>query len=301
MLELVRIETGRGRTGGPMAGAESGSDADPDPAANTLAVGLARTAQELEAIQRLRYQVFTEDMGAVFPGSPEGIDQDRFDPWCEHLMVRELNTDRIVGTYRLLTPEKARAAGGYYAETEFDLRGLGALRDGLVEAGRSCTHADFRSGAVIMLLWSGVAEFMRRGGYDTLLGCASVSLRDGGAMAAHLWRAVSASASQEALARVRPLRRYAIDAEPDETLPVRMPALIKGYLKLGARICGEPAWDPDFNSADFPVLLHMDQMDRRYRRHFGLPPGPDTAASGASASGAGASRADASRRQRRAA
>ncbi len=141
-------------------------------------------------------------MGAVFPDAHDGIDQDRFDAWCEHVMVRELNTGRVVGTYRLLTPEKARDAGGYYSESEFDLAGLGAVRDQLVEAGRSCTHPDFRNGAVIMLLWSGVAEVMRRGGYDYLLGCASVSLRDDGVTAAEVWRAVSGHLGDATLPRV---------------------------------------------------------------------------------------------------
>jgi putative hemolysin len=260
MLELVRIDSPR-----------SGPEAWADPATSGLVVGLARTAEEIEEIQRLRYNVFTEDMGAVFPDALDGIEKDRFDPWCEHIMVRELDTGRVVGTYRLLTPEKAREAGGYYSESEFDLSGLGPLRDQLVEAGRSCTHADYRNGSVIMLLWSGVAEFMRRGGYNSLLGCASVSLRDDGVTAAGVWRAVAEQMRDADAPRVQPLHRYPVEKLNSTKLPARVPPLIKGYLKLGARICGEPAWDPDFNAADFPVLLHMDRMDDRYRRHFGLP------------------------------
>jgi putative hemolysin len=261
MLELVRIDPDRTAT----------PDSWTNPAAGGLVVGLARTAEEIEEIQRLRYRVFTEDMGAVFPDAHDGIDQDRFDAWCEHIMVRELHTGRVVGTYRLLTPENAREAGGYYSESEFDLSGLGAVRDQMVEAGRSCTHPDFRNGAVIMLLWSGVAEVMRRGGYDYLLGCASVSLRDDGVTAAEVWRAVSGHPGDATLPRVKPLHRYPLEKLNSTTLPARVPPLIKGYLKLGAKVCGEPAWDPDFNAADFPVLLDMKRMDERYRRHFGLP------------------------------
>ncbi|WP_454691531.1 GNAT family N-acetyltransferase [Achromobacter aloeverae] len=260
MLELVRIESDR-----TTAEAWSG------PATTGLVVGLARTTDEIEEIQRLRYRVFTEDMGAVFPDAQDGIDQDRFDPWCEHLMVQELDTGRVVGTYRLLTPEKAREAGGYYSASEFDLTGLGPLRDQLVEAGRSCTHPDHRNGTVIMLLWSGVAEYMRRGGYRYLLGCASVSLRDDGVTAAEVWRAIAPHLKDETLPSVEPLHRYPVEKLNSTTLPARVPPLIKGYLKLGAKVCGEPAWDPDFNAADFPVLLDMEAMDERYRRHFGLP------------------------------
>ena len=259
MLELARIDTVTAE------GAQNWSG----PAPRGLAVGLARTSEEVEQIQRLRYTVFTEDMGAVFPDAQDGIEQDRFDPWCEHLMVRELDTNRVVGTYRILTPEKAREAGGYYSESEFDLSGLGSLREQLVEVGRSCTHADHRSGAVIMLLWSGLAEFLRRGGYSYLLGCASVSLRDDGVTAAEVWRTVSKHLQDPDTPRVKPLHRYPVE-RLNSTLPARVPPLIKGYLKLGAKVCGEPAWDPDFNAADFPVLLTMAGMDERYRRHFGL-------------------------------
>jgi len=258
MLELARIDSRR-NPAEPWAGSAS----------RILVVGLARTADEVEQIQRLRYTVFTEDMGAVFPDAHDGIEQDRFDRWCEHLMVRELDSGRVVGTYRILTPEKAREAGGYYSESEFDLSGLGALRSELVEVGRSCTHADHRSGAAIMLLWSGLAEFMRRGGYRYMLGCASVSLRDDGVTAAEVWRNVAGQLPAPGQPRVEPLHRYPVE-RLDSTLPARVPPLIKGYLKLGARICGAPAWDPDFNAADFPVLLDMTCMDERYRRHFGL-------------------------------
>lgn len=258
MLEFARIDT-------PAQGNQAWANTKP----RGLAVGLALTQEEVEQIQRLRYAVFTEDMGAVFPGAQDGLDQDRFDPWCEHLMVRELDTQRVVGTYRILTPEKARKAGGYYSESEFDLAGLAGLRDQLVEVGRSCTHADYRGGAAIMLLWSGLAEFLRRGGYRHMLGCASVSLRDGGVTAAEVWRTVSGHLQDPDAPRVEPLHRYPVD-HLDSMLPARVPPLIKGYLKLGARVCGEPAWDPDFNAADFPVLLSTDHMDGRYRRHFGL-------------------------------
>lgn len=235
-----------------------------------LIVGLARTDDELEAIQRLRYQVFTEEMNAVFPDGANGIDADRFDPWCEHLMVQEINTGRVVGTYRLLTPANAVKAGGYYSESEFDLSGLGSLYSGLVEVGRSCTHADYRNGSVIMLLWTGIAQLVQHYGFRYVLGCASVSLRDDGVTAAEVWRAARKLMAQRPdVPRVAPLNRYPVE-KLDSTLPARVPPLIKGYLKLGASICGDPAWDPDFNTADFPVLLDVETMDHRYRKHFGL-------------------------------
>ncbi len=235
-----------------------------------LAVGLATSAQEVEQAQRLRYQVFTEDLGVVFPGARDGLDEDRFDAWCEHLLVRELDTGRVVGTYRILTPGAARQAGAYYSESEFDLAGLAPIRAGLVEFGRSCTHADHRNGAAIMLLWSGLAEFLRRGSYQYVLGCASVSLRDDGAAAAEVYRSVAGHLDTASAMRVAPLHRLPIERLGEGMGRVRVPPLIKGYLKLGARVCGEPAWDPDFHTADFPMLLSVNSMDARYRRHFGL-------------------------------
>lgn len=258
MLELARIDS------------LNSPEIALDTASRGLAVGLACTAEEIEQILRLRYEVFTEDMGVVFPNAQDGIEQDRFDPWCEHLMVQELDTGRVVGTYRILTPARARQAGGYYSQSEFDLSGLGPIADEIVEVGRSCTHADYRNGAVIMLLWSGLAEYLRRGGHEYVLGCASVSLRDDGAAAAEVWRTVSSHLTLANIPRVTPLHRYPIERLTN-VLPAKIPPLIKGYLKLGAKICGEPAWDPDFNAADFPVLLNMSGMDLRYRRHFGLP------------------------------
>ena len=259
MLELARVQSDSSHAPGW-----------PGRAPGALVVGLAQSDDEIEAIQRLRFQVFTEEMQAVFPESAAGLDADRFDPWCEHIMVREENTGRIVGTYRLLTPARARRAGGYYSESEFDLSPLGGLYGGLVEVGRSCTHADYRNGAVIMLLWSGIARLVQQFGFRHVLGCASVSLRDDGATAAMVWRqAHQVLENSPDVPRLVPHHPYPVD-RPGLPLPARVPPLIKGYLKLGATICGEPAWDPDFNTADFPVLLDINFMDRRYRRHFGF-------------------------------
>lgn len=259
MLELARIPPSPSAAGEPLSDSQSSG----------LVMGLASTAEELESIQRLRYKVFTEELGAVFPDARDGVDADWLDPWCEHIMVREARTGAVVGTYRFLGPPGAAKAGGYYSESEFDLSGLGDRRLDMAEVGRSCTHADHRNGAVIMLLWSGVARLMIRNGYRYLLGCASVSLRDDGATAAEVWRKAGAMGRIVDDPRVIPLHRYPID-RLDNTLPARVPPLIKGYLKLGATVCGEPAWDPDFNAADFPVLLDMSAMDGRYRRHFGF-------------------------------
>ena len=239
-------------------------------AAGGLTLSLARTGAELAELQRLRLRIFTEDIGASFPEAQGDRDVDQFDPWCVHFMVRESRFGRVVGTYRLLTPEAAVAAGRYYSDAEFDLTPLAAHRPRLVEVGRSCIDAEFRHGTAIMLLWSGLAQFMMRGGYRYMLGCASVSLRDGGATASEVWRrARTLMARHPDVPQIRPLHPYPVEQLGNQQA-ARLPPLIKGYLKLGCTICGAPAWDPDFHTADFPILLDLEWLDVRYRRHFGM-------------------------------
>lgn len=126
-------------------------------------VGLAQSNEEIEAIQRLRFEVFSSEYGAKLAPLGSAIDRDAFDPWCEHLMVKDLASDTVVGTYRVLGPAQARRAGGYHAESEFDLSGLGSVKESLVEFGRACIDADYRHGSVVMMLWSGLAEILHQG------------------------------------------------------------------------------------------------------------------------------------------
>lgn len=234
-----------------------------------LVVGLAQSDEELEAIQRLRFDIFSAEYEAKIAGSDDMIDRDAFDAWCEHLMVKDTGTDQVVGTYRVLTPHQAKRAGGYYSESEFDLAGLGDIKHSLVEFGRACIHSEYRNGSVLMMLWSGLAEILKQGRYENVFGCASVSLRDDGVTAAAVWRNVKDMVGKEGAPIVSPLHCYPVD-QLDSHLPAEIPALLRGYLRLGAQVCGQPAWDPDFNTADFPMLLSVNNMGTRYRRHFGF-------------------------------
>ena len=163
------------------AGAQTAGPAEP-----RLAVSLTHSPADIEDAQRLRYKVFVEEMGAKVGDEATGIDADDFDPYCDHLIVRDLDTLRVVGTYRILAPHRARELGRLYSEGEFDLSRLHHIRPTMVEVGRSCVHRDYRSGSTILLLWAGMAHYMRAGGYNHLIGCASVSLADGGRMAARV-------------------------------------------------------------------------------------------------------------------
>jgi putative hemolysin len=226
---------------------------------------VARDNDEVRAAQRLRHLVFAEEMGATLHSIAEGVDADEFDERCDHLVVREDETGEIVGTYRMLPPE--RADGGLYSETEFDLGNLAALRPALVETGRSCVHPDHRNGSVVGLVWAGLARYMLLSGHKWLAGCASVPLADGGSYAAGVWNAVAAKHLAPEEYRVTPLKPWnpeSVEA-PQRTV---IPPLLKGYLRLGTWVCGRPAHDPEFGVADLFVLLSMDRIDQRYLKFF---------------------------------
>jgi putative hemolysin len=125
-------------------------------------LSLASTPEEVREVQRLRYQVFVEGMGLDALANAERLDRDEFDQHCDHLIVRDTRTLQVVGTYRLLSPQAARRIGQYYSEQEFELARLNHLRPNMAEAGRACIHPDYRSGAVIMLLWAGLADYLKK-------------------------------------------------------------------------------------------------------------------------------------------
>jgi putative hemolysin len=234
----------------------------------------ARHADEVREAQRLRWRVFVDEMGARLKpaaGAPAQHDADLFDDHCEHLLVRTTQTDdepsRVVGTYRVLTPAASRVLGCLYSEMEFDLTRLRPLRARMAELGRSCTHPQWRTGPVIMLLWSALAQFMSRNGLDLMIGCASVPMRDGGHAAASLWQQLRATHLAPIEHWVTPRLALPVDQLRGD-LGVEPPPLIKGYLKCGAKVLGAPAWDPDFGTADLPMMLNLADLPGTYRRRF---------------------------------
>ena len=243
-------------------------DSPPQATAPTrYTVTLARDEADVLAAQRLRHDVFAGEMGALLTTPQPGLDIDPFDAYCDHLLVRDTVTGQVVGTYRLLPPERAAIAGRLYSESEFDLGPLAGIRSGLVEVGRSCVHPDHRDGAVIGLIWAGIARYMVDGGHEWLAGCCSIPLADGGTLAAGTWDRVREKYLAPEEYRVRPLLPWNPEGiqRPART---ELPALLRGYLRLGAWVCAEPAHDPDFGVADLYVLLPMHRVNSRYLRHF---------------------------------
>lgn len=241
------------------------------PARAGLSVSWARHLDEVRQAQRLRYQVFAQEMGARLDTSLPGHDVDLFDNYCEHLLVRDAISGEVVGTYRLLTPAQACRVGSTYSDLEFDLTRLRDLRKRMVELGRSCVHPEYRQGGVIMALWGALAEFMVRNRLDTMIGCASIPMLHNGMpsgdAAASIWRQLKTSHLAPIEHHVRP--RLPLPVERlDSSLTVEPPALIKGYLRLGAKVLGAPAWDPDFNTADLPMMMRINDLPARYQKHF---------------------------------
>lgn len=240
----------------------------PGPASPRYAVSFARDETDVRAAQRLRHLVFAGELGARLDGPEPGLDSDAFDAYCDHLLVREENTGEVVGTYRLLPPGRAKAAGRLYAESEFDLTRLRPVRDDLVEVGRSCVHPAHRTGAVIGLIWAGLARYMTDSGHNWLAGCCSVPLADGGALAAATWSTVRERHLAPEEYQVTPHRLWTPGATTGAVPRTELPALLRGYLRLGAWVCGAPAHDPEFGVADLYVLLSMRRANPRYLRHF---------------------------------
>ena len=232
-----------------------------------LTVALARSDDEIRACQRLRFEVFGLELGARLASAPSGLDHDRFDAHCRHLMVQDQGSGRLVATTRVLLHQDAPAAGGFYSETEFELDGVLAQPGRFMEIGRTCIQADYRSRAVLTLLWSGLARLVVLHEIDYLIGCASLPMQGTGLQARALIERIAARYALPETWGIQPLVPMPpVQAVVESVLEV--PPLLKGYLRLGARVSREGCWDPDFDVVDLFVLLNRDNLERRYARHY---------------------------------
>jgi putative hemolysin len=232
--------------------------------AGSIEVRLAQDQYEIIEAQKLRHRVFSTEFGSQIY-SDQQRDIDDFDPYCQHLIAIE--SGQIVGTYRILFPEGAARAGRMYSETEFDLTNFGSLRQSTIELGRSCIAPEFRNGDVLRRLWTGLGDLLSTRAEKYLMGCVSVSMEDGGYFAAslyqHLRRLHPKSPATLSQFRVSPMRALPISATAD-SCQVVVPPLMKSYLKLGARLIGEPHWDVDFRVADFPMMMEGSLLEKRF-------------------------------------
>jgi putative hemolysin len=244
---------------------------------------LARSADEVQRAQRLRFEVFNLELGEGLAEShATGLDVDPFDEFCDHLIVEEVATAEIVGTYRLQTGQLAAANIGYYSEREFDFAPYGPFRCEMIELGRACVHADHRNFTLLHLLWRGIAIYAIERKARFLIGCSSLTSQDSMEGAA-MYQQLRKHLVEPAL-RTQPRPEFVVPGGDDAVLgrgadthgPGSAPPatagasskLLRAYLAIGAKICGPPAIDREFGTIDFLTLLDLHTLPAIVRAHF---------------------------------
>lgn len=224
---------------------------------------LARTQQEREAAFRLRFEVFNIELAEGLESAyATGLDTDCFDAACDHLIVEELSSRQIIGTYRLQTGDVAAASHGYYSATIFDMGPFEKQRGEMLELGRACVHADHRSMPVLLMLWRGIVQYAKQRGLHSMVGCSSLTSQDE-AEGAAMYEVLKPHLAPEEF-RTLPHAEYRIREEfPGHAAAAKLPEpprLLRAYLAVGAQICGAPAIDRTFGTIDFLTLLDLRRL-----------------------------------------
>jgi putative hemolysin len=234
-------------------------------------VRFARTPEEIDAALKLRFEVFNLELGEGLDTSFEtGRDVDEFDPICHHLIVRDRNENRVVGTYRCQTGEMA-AAKGFYSADEFNLSYLPSeILLNAVELGRACVSRSHRNTQVLFLLWKGLAAYVAYSRKRYLFGCCSLASQDE-TEGRRVFEMLKASGHLHPSLHAIPKPGFECDADGlsfDEAKEVNIPKLFRIYLRFGARVCGPPAIDRLFRTIDFLVLFDIEEIGEQWRRAF---------------------------------
>jgi putative hemolysin len=231
-------------------------------------VRLAQDGNDRIAACRLRFNVFNLEMGEGLSCSySTGLDRDRFDSVCDHLIVEDQEDGHVVGTYRMQSGFTAGAAFGYYSAQEFEFAPYECIRQQVLELGRASIDRGHRSSEVLTLLWRGIAQYAKYHGLRYLIGCSSLNSKDpleGWSLYRQL---VSQLVSFEYI--TVPTAAFSLPCtETESAIPVKVPKLLRTYLGVGARICGPPAWDRAFGTIDFLTLLDLQQIAPAARSRF---------------------------------
>lgn len=252
----------------------------PEIRAGNMGVRIARTDAEIDAVQALRYRVFYNELGAKPDEEARQSlrDRDRYDAVADHLLVIDHaqgdGPDSIVGTYRLIRRQAADRLGQFYSEDEYDLTSILAYDGQVLELGRSCVAAEYRSRAAMQLLWRGIAAYVFHHRIDLMFGCASLSGIDPDAVAVELSylyhnhlapRVMRPRALPHRYVDMRRVDRDTLD--PKRALAL-LPPLIKGYLRLGGFVGDGAVIDPQFNTTDVAVVVKTDHVTDKYYRHY---------------------------------
>jgi len=231
-------------------------------------LSLAQNLQDVHACQRLRYLVFNCELHEGLKDSVRsGRDSDRFDLICDHLMVHDVRSGHLVGTYRMQTGSRAKATLGYYSEELFDLSPFEGIRDQILELGRACVHQDYRNTTALFMLWKGIAGYATACNARYLIGCSSVTSQDESEGTA-LYETLREKYLAEPVLRTEPHAHCRCGNGAGSVMPPRVPRLFRAYLEISARLCGPPAIDRQFRTIDFLTLLDLDQIPPRVRSRF---------------------------------
>jgi putative hemolysin len=242
-----------------------------------LEIKITTDPSEIQEAQRLRFQVFNVEMDKGLKASyATGLDSDEFDRYCEHLIVRDLSSKEVVGTYRLLLGSRARNSIGYYSEREFDLENIKKLDGEFLELGRTCARKDFRDRALIPLMWEAIAQYISTHQVRFLFGCGSLYTTRVDKVS-EIYSMLKRKFYGPEAYRVAPIAHCKFEGldsdvktDDEQSLFVKLPSLIKGYLRIGALVCGPPALDEEFGTADFFLLLDFSTMSSDYLRRLHL-------------------------------
>ncbi len=248
--------------------------------ASNLGVRLAENQDELDAAQALRYRVFYEELGAKPDAATQAShrDRDEYDAVADHLLVVDHDLGEgpasVVGTYRLIREEAAAKHGRFYSESEYDISALKNFAGRKLELGRSCTASAYRSRSVMQLLWRGIAAYVFHYGIDLMFGCASLAGTDPDQLTAELTYLATHHMAPEAIrpralpARYVEMRRTdPAGLDPKQAL-LRLPPLIKGYLRLGGFVGEGAVIDEQFNTTDISIVVQTDLVTEKYYRHY---------------------------------
>ena len=245
---------------------------------------LARSADEVRCAQRLRFEIFNLELGEGLAESHAiGLDVDPFDEFCDHLIIEDVATSEIVGTYRLQTGQLAAANLGYYSEREFDFAPYEPFRCEMIELGRACVAAEHRNFNLLHLLWRGIAQYAIQRKARFLIGCSSLTSQNP-AEGAAVYQKLRSYLVEPAL-RTQPTAEFKAVHEANDLVSSRCrgthepgsptPAtagasskLLRAYLAIGAKICGPPAIDREFGTIDFLTLLDLPALPAIVRAHF---------------------------------
>ena len=239
---------------------------------NRYIVRFARNKEELQAAQRLRFNVFNVELGEGLERSHEtGLDEDKYDNQCHHLLVISKSSDEVIGTYRMQTYDMARKQNGFYTAEEFDMSGIDdQILHNSIEVGRACIAPDHRNGRVLFLLWRGLAKYLSEHKKRYLFGCCSLTSQS----QEEAWRVMKYLESEHHLhdqIRVSTAPAYEckeVAVKTDDIKSITLPQLFRLYINLGAKVCSQPAMDREFKTIDYLVLLDIENLQEHTRILF---------------------------------